>query len=238
MRNVSYPAHLRLYGNDLPWVTTATHLGHELHQMCDMEHDIKTKRAAFINNSTDIRDVFSFAHPDQILKATNLYCCHLYGAMLWNFSGDMCGKFCRAWNTSVKLAWDCHRGTHTYFVNHLLGANHKSIEEQLLVRYVKFFNKLRKSKSDNIQILVNIVSRDIRSTTGRNLNHISRKTGLDPWLVSDAVLKESLVRDPVPEEDLWRLPLLSQYLKQRKQIETNLENTDIITDLIDSLCTS
>ena len=106
------------------------------------------------------------------------------------------------------------------------------------MRYVKFFNKLRKSKSDNIQILVNIVSRDIRSTTGRNLNHISRITGLDPWLVSDAVIKESLVRDPVPEEDLWRLPLLSQYLKQRKQMETNLENTDIITDLIDSLCTS
>ena len=150
----------------------------------------------------------------------------------------MCGKFCRAWNTSVKLAWDCHRGTHTYFVNHLLGANHKSIEEQLLVRYVKFFKKLRTSKSDKIQLLVNIVSRDIRSTTGKNLNYISRLTALDPWTVSEEVIKDSLERDPVPEEELWRLPLLSQYLKQRKEVEVNMESTEVICDLIDSLCIS
>ena len=204
--------------------------------MCDMQHDIKTKRAAFINISTDIRDTFSFAHPDQILKATNLYCYHLYGAMLWDFSSDMCGQFCRSWNTTVKLAWDVPRGTHTYFVNHLLGASHKSVEEQLYQRYVKFFKKLRTSKSDKIQLLVNIVARDIRSTTGKNLHHISRLTGLDPWDVNEETIKMSLVRDPVPEEEMWRFPLLSQYLKQRREMEVNMENTDVISDLIESLC--
>ena len=76
-RNITYPAPLQLYGTDLPWVLSATHLGHELHQMCTMEFDIKTKKAIFISNSTDIRDTFRFAKPDQILKATSLYCCHL-----------------------------------------------------------------------------------------------------------------------------------------------------------------
>ena len=49
-------------------------------------------------------------------------------------------------------------------------------------------------------------------------------------------MKMSLVRDPVPEEEMWRFPLLSQYLKQRREMEVNMENTDVISDLIESLC--
>ena len=68
-QNVLYLVKLQLNGKELPWVTTATHLGHELHQNCKMDHDIKIKRALFINASIEIRDTFSFAHPEQILKA-------------------------------------------------------------------------------------------------------------------------------------------------------------------------
>ena len=68
VRNVKYPAKVQLNGNDLPWVETGTHIGHELHQMCDMDFDIKTKRAKFINTSIDIIDIFSLAHPDQVLS--------------------------------------------------------------------------------------------------------------------------------------------------------------------------
>ena len=93
VRNVQYPAALQLYGVDLPWVETATHLGHELHQLCNMDYDVKTKRAQFIANSTDIRDIFQFANPDQILRATNLYCGHCYGSMLWDLSSEMAGQF-------------------------------------------------------------------------------------------------------------------------------------------------
>ena len=87
-------------------------------------------------------------HYYQILKATSLYCCHLYGAMLWDIFSEMCGQFCRCWNTAVKLAWQVPWGTHTYLVNHVLGVQHTSIEEQIIVRFVKFFKKLRESKSE------------------------------------------------------------------------------------------
>ena len=50
-RDPVYPAPVQLYGCDLPWVVHATHLGHELHQLCDMEFDAKTKRARFINDA-------------------------------------------------------------------------------------------------------------------------------------------------------------------------------------------
>ena len=73
IRNVVYPASLQLYGVDLPWVTSAVHLGHELHQLGNMEHDAKVRRAIFIQNSTNIREIFGFAHPAQVLQAVYVY---------------------------------------------------------------------------------------------------------------------------------------------------------------------
>ena len=130
-RNVSYPVKVQLNGNDLPWVETGTHIGHELHQMCNMDFDIKTKRAKFINTSSDIIDIFRFAHPDQVLRAISLYCGHCYGSMLWDLSSELAGQFFISWKTSVKIAWRVPRGTHTYLVNHLFAINHSSFREQL-----------------------------------------------------------------------------------------------------------
>jgi hypothetical protein len=67
-----------------PWLASAVHIGHELHQVGTMEHDAKVRRAIFIENSTNIREMFEFAHPVQILQAVNVYAIHFYGSMLWN----------------------------------------------------------------------------------------------------------------------------------------------------------
>ena len=69
VNQVKYPVPLQLYGVDLPWVTNAVHLGHHLHQSCKMEYDIDIKRAKFIDTSTEIREMFSFAHPEQIINS-------------------------------------------------------------------------------------------------------------------------------------------------------------------------
>ena len=55
-RHKERPAPLKLYGVDLPWVESATHLGHELHQDCNMNYDSKCKRARFIDNRTAVRE--------------------------------------------------------------------------------------------------------------------------------------------------------------------------------------
>ena len=99
-----YPAKLTLDGKPLPFVPPATHLGHELQQSGTMDQDAKVKRARFIADSTDIRETFSFAETDQVLSAIKVYCGHFYGSMLWDFTSDSVGQFCRSWNTCVKLA--------------------------------------------------------------------------------------------------------------------------------------
>ena len=66
------PVNLQLYGVDLPWVPTATHLGNELSWECSMDQDMKCKRASFIGRSTEVRE--TFAQPNQVLQACQSKC--------------------------------------------------------------------------------------------------------------------------------------------------------------------
>ena len=119
LRHTPKPVPLQLYEVDLPWVEKATHLGHELHQDCTMEHDSNCKRGRFIENTTAIRETFEFADPIQKLQAIQIYCCDLYGSNLWNLFGPRADQMFRCWNTSVKLCWDVPRETHTFIVRQL-----------------------------------------------------------------------------------------------------------------------
>ena len=170
-----------LNGKDLPWVASATHLAHELYESGTMEHDTHVKRAEFISKSTDIREIFSFASPVEVLRAVKVFAGDLYGANLWNLGGALAEQVYNAWTTCIKLTWNVPRATHTYFMDMLLGCGISHVKTDILARYVNFFKSLRESPSMEVSVLVNIVARDIRTTTGGNLNLISRLTGLDPW---------------------------------------------------------
>ena len=87
--NVVFPMKVKLDDKELSFVESASHLGHELHQMT---HDCKVKKAQFMDTSTDIRETFSFANPDQVLSAINLYAGHFYDSMLCDFLNDLCGQ--------------------------------------------------------------------------------------------------------------------------------------------------
>ena len=232
------PTPLQLYGKELPWVVTATHLGHELHQSGSMEHDCRVKRAIFINNSIEIRDVFHFAMPRQVLEAVKLYSLHCYGSMLWDFGGKMAGQFCRSWNTCVKLVHKVPRSTHTYFVENFLADGFTPVKTELFSRYVKFYKSLKNSVSQEVKFLVNIVSRDIHSVTGKNLQNIRSVSGFNPNSVSSSVVRHNFARAAIPPQDMWRIPVLNGWLKLRREMEVNLQDTDYLCLLIDALCSS
>ena len=79
---MSKPTPLVLDGKQLPWVSQATHLGHEICETGDMETDATAKRARFIQDSVNIRESFSFASPVEVLRVTKTYCSTMYGCML------------------------------------------------------------------------------------------------------------------------------------------------------------
>ena len=239
LRHTPKPAPLQLYEVDLPWVEKATHLGHELHQECNMEYDTNCKRGKFIENTTAIRETFKFADPTQVLQAVQVYCCDLYGGMLWNLFGEKADQIFRCWNTSVKMCWDVPRSTHTYFVNNLLADNFMPLRNQAMTRYIKFYRSLLSSPCKEVAVVSRIVGRNAGSNTGLNLLNIHLETSLNPRSSQLSKFKEHFQTKPeVPAVDLWRLPLLEKYLKIRNEQNILCENTDYITSLINSLCSS
>ena len=236
--NVKYPAKLQLNGKDLPWVPTATHLGHELHQNCNMDHDIRIKRAQFINESIEIRDTFSFAQPEQVLQAIKVYCGHYYGSMLWELDGDMVGQYCRAWNTCVKLTYGVPRSTHTYLVENLLAKKFIPVRTELMSRFVQFYCSLLQSPSKEVQTMAIMVKNDARTTTARNLEFIQKESGLDFTNLTANGVRSAVPRTPIPENMEWTVSLLPKLLKQRREIENTFLDTSFISISIDSLCSS
>ena len=128
---------------------------------------IRVKRAKFIDKTVDLREQLSFAHPKQVMKAAQVYCCdgYGYGSMLWTLQSDTAEQYFKAWNTFVKLAYGVTRSTFTYLVEGYFARDFVSLRNQILGRYRAFFQKLLKSHSKEIRLLANIVGRDPRSTT-------------------------------------------------------------------------
>ena len=78
-------------------------LGHEFEESGAMHQDIRIKRAQFISNSLEMREVFSFANPIEILKAMKVYRAIFHGSNLWELGSRMARQVYSAW------------GIHTFF---------------------------------------------------------------------------------------------------------------------------
>ena len=145
------PKPLKLDDKDLPWVESANHLGHILHESGSMEQDIKEKRAKFIDESTRIRESFAFASPNEILHAVKVYAGSHYGSNLWKLDNVLAKQYFTVWQTCVKLAWQVPRKTHTYFVDHLLSCGMTYVRIDVISRYAKFLAGLVKSSSLEVE---------------------------------------------------------------------------------------
>ena len=230
------PKPLKLNGKTLPWVSHAAHLGHEIHQSVSMDFDTRIKRAQFIENCIQIREMFSFAHPEQILKAVKIYALHLYGSMFWNFDHNSTGMYCRSWNTNIKLTFDVPRETHTYIVENCLASEYKPVIQEMYSRYIKFLNSLKTSASIEVQHLFSVVSNEVQSTTGGNIYTIIKRTGLNPLEILPFHMRASVLKKEVPENENWRINLLAKYLERRKELNSLFLETKEISSLIESLC--
>ena len=87
-------------------------------------------------------------------------------------------------------------------------------------------------------MVANIAGRCARSTTGSNLLHIERETLLDPWTTPAWKVGVSISKSEVPEQEKWRLIYLKKLLLARRELESSCEDTQEVTALIDSLCSS
>ena len=234
------PAPLTLNGKQLPWVESALHLGHVLHESGTMEQDMKAKRASFIADSTECRESFGFASPCEILRAVKVYAGSHYSSNLWQLDSPVANMYYNVWRNCVKLAWQVPRSAHTYFVDHLLACGLSSVRSDVISRYVRFVAGLRSSPSLEVRVMCSVASGDVRTTTGRNIQFIREETGLDPITTLSSRIKSVLCGNLVetPARDRWRIGYLCKLLQERGQAYYNGEDYEHLTVLIDSLCTN
>ena len=234
------PVPLMLNGKELPWVESALHLGHVLHESGSMDQDTKANRASFIGDRTECRESFGFASPCDVLKAVKVHVGSHYGSNLWQLDSPVAEQYYAAWRTCVKLAWQVPRAAHTYFVDHLLCNGLSSVKTDIMSRYVKFLAGLHSSPSMEVRVMYGVAAGDVRTTTGRNIWFLKTETGLDPTCSSSAKVKavlESKVTT-IPDRDMWRIRYLARLLEERGQAHYEGEDVNQLTVLIDSLCTS
>ena len=240
-KNLSKPVPLTLCGRDLPWVESANHLGHTLHESGTMDQDVRVARAKLIHQLVDTQHSFSFASPVEILRAYQVYCSSHYGSMLWDMSGDSATQYFNSWTTGVKLAWQCPRATRTYLVQQVLACGGISAKADIMSRYSKFFLSLRNSPCKEVSILANLVARDVRSVTGRNIKLIMDISGSNLWSDTPGKVRAGLIEAETvryAREDSWRIPYLGSLLQHRQEwhYRGDKEQVAKVQTLIDSLC--
>ena len=104
LTNVDYPDNLQLYDHVLPWVQQADHLGHVLSQLCNMESNARIMKAKYIEKTIDVRETFSFAHPEQILRALDIFTSDCYGLFMLQ---DLKSLFSLIWQIIVWVRGKC-----------------------------------------------------------------------------------------------------------------------------------
>ena len=208
-----------------------------------MTQDCLEKRAAFIDESVKIREMFNFAHPLEVITAVEKYCCSFYSSNLWDLNSPGVDSVCAAWRTNIKLAWNVDRACHRYFVSEVLAPETRPLKVSLLSRFHNFFLSLLDSPSHEVQVMARLSARDIRSSTGSNLRLLTDMSNCDPWTVSNSVMKHMLMEGcqiEMPDGDQWRLPCLEKLLAARLEAHysANTEEESRLTDLITSLVTN
>ena len=73
---------------------------------------------------------------------------------------------------------------------------------------------------------------------GSNLMKIKAETGVDPLDKRKHHVMEKLLRSEVPEEEMWRVPLLKRLLEENRAMKNTDTDCKNMEDLIDMVCTS
>ena len=100
--------------------------------------------------------------------------------------------------------------------------------------------KLLQSPSKEIRFLSKVLKSDTRSTLGKNIWFLNNMTNVNIILTNKYQMRSAIPKNPIPENDQWRVRLLNVLLDARKSKnyeDLNL-NKEQLDSMIQSLCIS
>ena len=83
------------------------------------------------------------------------YCLSLYGCVLWEFSCDVVNKFYVCWRKCMSQLIGLSQRAHGGYLHKVM--DDISIENQLVKRFVKFYNKVICSENPVVQLCSSLV---------------------------------------------------------------------------------
>jgi hypothetical protein len=126
--------HIKLYGEQLPWSTSAKHLGNIVNGNLSDLSDIQSKRRDFINRVNSLIANFKSVSRSICSHVFNSQCCHLYGTEIWNLQDKSVEPFYVTWRKAVRKLWWLPNMTRSDILPHLV--NSESIQVQLCRRFL------------------------------------------------------------------------------------------------------
>ena len=100
--------------------------------------------------------------------------------------------------------------THRYFIEPLSQKNH--VKSDLIKRFLTFIDHIKNSKKLTLKYVLEVVSNDVRSVTGKNLHYIKLRSG--KTINENITPKESFVPyKEVPMGESWRVQFASELLE-------------------------
>ena len=229
----SEPSRLVLKDLTLPWVDSATHLGHTIcaDAIENTSKFILSSRAKFVSKTHELQQELGDQHPQVFIRLVQTYLSSFYGSNLFNLFSETAEKLYISWNIFIRGRFGLPFATHRYILYNMCLIPH--IRVSLINRFVNFYKKLKFCRKPEIRHLFHIQQADNRSVFGINCLNICREC--DKPCV-DQVFKHD-IRMPIQmtESDEWRIPLLNDLISLRDDLTTDIPKPDI-RDMINFIC--
>ena len=230
--------HLRLCGNQLPWVDRFMHLGNCIsNEPCLTEHDILTKRARFITKCVELDQEFHFASGRTKLELNSIYNFHFTGSPIWNLFCKSAVALESTYNRSVKSMFNLPIETHRNLIESVTRRNH--LRTVLMSRFTNFLKQVSNSQKIVPKMLLSAIKYDARSVTGSNIRKILLLSGK---LNIGEVTKRDLFSTkyhPLSQEDKWKDSLLNELIDARDGVlDVGEFDHEEIESMIAYLCIS
>ena len=119
-----------------------------------------------------------------------------------------------------------------------LAGQETSLRNQVLGRYPGFLQSLLQSPSPEVQVLCQVAAADPSSTPRQNIEYVKQVSGVDPMRYGAACVAASLPTSQVPEEQQWRLGLLTSLLALRQEKYLSQEDSSRVEAMLASLCST
>ena len=154
-------------------------------------------------------------------------------------------KLFNSYSVSTRKIWDLPRETHRYLVDHLAG---RHIKTTIMANQLSFYRRLENNQKQAVRNLFSLASEDMRTTTGYNIEILSRQC-LDLGLMSPEKRVTSVDSRTfgkihqfavTPQEEDYRVGVLSDLLSLRTQYAYMVDDQfeiEEIDKMIEEVCT-